>query len=131
MGTDGYRRWGLLDMVAASGLHTMSRVARSPECSSCKTPLTTNALQSYSTRSPYVQPPSDNTSQSKYVLEHILRVYSRGDIPVGDYDPDRIANLGGGHASWDSGFGYTYFNAITGLESTDGGGNLTGGQCFC
>jgi hypothetical protein len=35
--------------------------------------IVTNALQSYSTRSPYVQPPSDNTSQSKYVLEHILR----------------------------------------------------------
>ena len=30
-------------------------------------------------------------------------VYSRGGIPVGDYDPDRIVNLGDGHASWDNG----------------------------
>jgi hypothetical protein len=43
-------------------------------------------------------------------------VYSRGGIPVGDYDPDRIVNLGDGHASWDNGFGYTYFNATTGFE---------------
>ena len=43
-------------------------------------------------------------------------VYSRGGIPIGDYDPDRIVNLGDGHASWDNGFGYTYFNATTGLE---------------
>jgi hypothetical protein len=45
-------------------------------------------------------------------------VYSRGGIPVGDYDPDRIVNLGDGHASWDNGFGYTYFNAATGMEFT-------------
>ena len=43
-------------------------------------------------------------------------VYSRGGIPIGDYDPDRIVNLGDGHASWDDGFGYTYFNATTGFE---------------
>jgi hypothetical protein len=43
-------------------------------------------------------------------------VYSRGGIPVGDYNPDRIVNLGDGHASWDNGFGYTYFNERTGLE---------------
>ena len=43
-------------------------------------------------------------------------VYSRGGVPVGDYNPDRIVNLGDGHASWDNGFGYTYFNATTGLE---------------
>ena len=42
-------------------------------------------------------------------------VYSRGGIPVGDYNPDRIVNLGDGHASWDNGFGYTYFNATTGF----------------
>jgi hypothetical protein len=45
-------------------------------------------------------------------------VYSRGGIPIGDYDPDRIVNLGDGHASWDNGFGYTYFNTTTGLEFT-------------
>ena len=43
-------------------------------------------------------------------------VYSRGGIPVGDYDPDRIVNLGDGHASWDNGFGYTYFNPTMGFE---------------
>jgi hypothetical protein len=43
-------------------------------------------------------------------------VYSRGGIPVGDYNPDRIVNLGDGHAAWDNGFGYTYFNTATGLE---------------
>jgi hypothetical protein len=43
-------------------------------------------------------------------------VYSRGGIPIGDYNPDRIVNLGDGHASWDNGVGYTYFNATTGFE---------------
>ena len=45
-------------------------------------------------------------------------VYSRGGIPVGDYNPDRIVNLGDGHASWDNGFGYAYFNTTTGIEFT-------------
>ena len=45
-------------------------------------------------------------------------VYSRGGVPVGDYNPDRIVNLGDGHASWDNGFGYTYFDTTTGLEFT-------------
>jgi hypothetical protein len=35
-----------------------------------------------------------------------------------DYNPDRIVNLGDGHASWDNGFGYTYFDTTTGLEFT-------------
>jgi hypothetical protein len=43
-------------------------------------------------------------------------VYSRGGIPIGDYERGRIVNLGDGHASWDNGFGYTYFNATTGFE---------------
>src|SRR4029077_17710243 len=30
-------------------------------------------------------------------------VYSRGGIPIGDYNPDRIVILGDGHASWDNG----------------------------
>lgn len=42
-------------------------------------------------------------------------LYSRGGIPIGDYNPDRIVNLGDGHAAWDNGFGYTYFNETTGL----------------
>ena len=41
-------------------------------------------------------------------------VYSRGGIPVGDYNPDR--NLGKGHGALDNGFGYTYFNEGTGFE---------------
>ena len=43
-------------------------------------------------------------------------VYSRGGIPVGDYNADRIVNLGKGHGALDNGFGYTYFNEATGLE---------------
>jgi hypothetical protein len=42
-------------------------------------------------------------------------VYSRGGIPVGDYNPDRIVNLGKGHRALDNGFGYTYFNEVTGF----------------
>ena len=43
-------------------------------------------------------------------------VYSRGGIPVGDYNPDSIVNLGKGHGALDNGFGYTYFNEATGFE---------------
>lgn len=42
--------------------------------------------------------------------------YLSGDIPVGDYDPDRLANVGIGHGAIDGGFGYTYFNPQTGHE---------------
>jgi hypothetical protein len=43
-------------------------------------------------------------------------VYGTGDIPVGDYDPSRLANLGIGHGAIDFGGGYTYFNPKTGNE---------------
>ncbi len=43
-------------------------------------------------------------------------IYSRGGIPVGDYNADRIVNLGKGHGAIDTGFGYTYFNESTGFE---------------
>lgn len=43
-------------------------------------------------------------------------VYTRAGIPIGDYNADRIVNLGDGHASFDNGLGYTYFNEFTGLE---------------
>lgn len=43
-------------------------------------------------------------------------VYGTGDIPVGDYDPNRLANLGIGHGAIDVGGGYTYFNPKTGNE---------------
>jgi len=42
--------------------------------------------------------------------------YITGDIPVGAYDPTRLANLGLGHAAIDGGGGYTYFNPQTGHE---------------
>src|SRR4029453_15840462 len=43
-------------------------------------------------------------------------VYITGDIPVGAYDPNRLANLGIGHWAIDAGGGYTYFNPQTGHE---------------
>ena len=45
-------------------------------------------------------------------------IYLTGDIPVGDYDPNRLANIGLGHAVFDGGFGYTYFDPTKGHEFT-------------
>lgn len=42
--------------------------------------------------------------------------YLTGDIPVGSYDPDRLSNLGIGHAAIDTGGAYTYLNTETGWE---------------
>jgi hypothetical protein len=42
--------------------------------------------------------------------------YVTGNIPVGDYDPRRLANLGLGHDAIDAGGGYAYFNPQTGNE---------------
>ncbi|MBR1270881.1 transporter [Bradyrhizobium sp. AUGA SZCCT0222] len=47
---------------------------------------------------------------------HNFMTYVTGDIPVGAYDPTRIANLGIGHAAIDGGGGYTYFNPAAGHE---------------
>jgi hypothetical protein len=47
---------------------------------------------------------------------HNFMTYLAGDIPVGAYDPNRLANLGIGHGAIDGGFGYTYFNPQTGHE---------------
>ncbi len=44
--------------------------------------------------------------------------YLTGDIPVGSYNPDRLANLGIGHAAIDVGGGYTYFDPQTGHEAS-------------
>ncbi len=42
--------------------------------------------------------------------------YITGAIPVGNYNADRLANLGIGHATIDGGAGYTYYNPQTGHE---------------
>jgi hypothetical protein len=47
---------------------------------------------------------------------HNYMTYITGNIPVGRYDPDRLANLGLGHQALDAGGGYTYFNPKTGNE---------------
>ena len=43
-------------------------------------------------------------------------VYGIGDIPVGDYDPNRLVNLGIGHGAIDFGGGYTYFDPKAGND---------------
>lgn len=48
--------------------------------------------------------------------------YVTGDIPIGDYDPARLSNLGLGHWVVDAGLGYTYFNPQTGHEFSAVGG---------
>lgn len=45
-------------------------------------------------------------------------LYGTGDIPVGAYDPNRLANLGIGHGAIDGGFGYTYLNPQNGWEAS-------------
>lgn len=47
---------------------------------------------------------------------HNFMTYAAGDIPVGAYDPNRLANLGIGHGAIDGGGGYTYFNLQAGHE---------------
>lgn len=44
--------------------------------------------------------------------------YITGGIPVGAYDPKRLANMGIGHGAIDVGGGYTYFNLETGREAS-------------
>jgi hypothetical protein len=43
-------------------------------------------------------------------------IYTFGDIPVGAYDPTRLANIGIGHGATDNGAGYTYFDPKNGNE---------------
>ena len=47
---------------------------------------------------------------------HNWMAYVTGNIPIGDYDPNRLANLGLGHAAVDIGGAYTYLNPETGWE---------------
>ncbi len=42
--------------------------------------------------------------------------YVAGDIPVGSYNPNRLSNIGIGHAAIDAGGAYTYLNTKTGTE---------------
>ena len=53
---------------------------------------------------------------------HNWMTYITGDIPVGSYDPNRLANIGLGHGAIDWGGGYTYFNPATGHEFSAVGG---------
>jgi hypothetical protein len=48
--------------------------------------------------------------------EHNYLWYLTGDIPVGNYRPGRLANIGIGHGAIDSGVGYTYLDAKKGHE---------------
>jgi len=43
-------------------------------------------------------------------------VYAMGDVPVGTYNSNNLANLGIGHGALDGGAGYTYFDPGTGHE---------------
>jgi hypothetical protein len=47
---------------------------------------------------------------------HNWMVYGTGDIPVGDYSPTNLANLGIGHGAADAGGGYTYLDPKLGHE---------------
>jgi hypothetical protein len=49
-------------------------------------------------------------------------VYATGDIPVGDYSPTRLSNIGLGHGAVDVGGGYTYLNPTSGTEFSGVGG---------
>jgi hypothetical protein len=49
-------------------------------------------------------------------------VYAAGDVPVGDYDANRLANIGTGHGAVDFGGGYTYLNPASGTEFSGVGG---------
>jgi hypothetical protein len=49
-------------------------------------------------------------------------MYITGDIPVGDYDSTRLSNIGIGHAAFDGGAGYTYFDQKSGHEFSAVGG---------
>ena len=48
---------------------------------------------------------------------HNFMTYLTGNLTVGRYDPNRLANLGIGHNAIDAGGGYTYLNPQTGMNS--------------
>jgi hypothetical protein len=47
---------------------------------------------------------------------HNFMAYLSGDIPVGSYNPNQLANIGIGHGAIDEGGAYTYLNTKTGTE---------------
>lgn len=47
---------------------------------------------------------------------HNFMLYTTAGIPVGAYDPSRLASLGMGHWAADAGAGYTYYNEQAGFE---------------
>jgi hypothetical protein len=47
---------------------------------------------------------------------HNFFIYATGDVPIGIYNPQALANVGYGHGAIDGGGGYTYFNQMTGDE---------------
>jgi hypothetical protein len=47
---------------------------------------------------------------------HNFMVYATTGIPVGVYDPTRLASMGLGHWAADAGAGYTYLNEQIGFE---------------
>jgi hypothetical protein len=48
--------------------------------------------------------------------EHNFMVYATTGVPVGVYDPTRLASMGLGHWAADAGAGYTYLNEQIGFE---------------
>lgn len=49
---------------------------------------------------------------------HNWLVYIMGAIPVGNFNPNYLENFGTGHYAADLGFGYTYYNKISGWEGS-------------
>lgn len=47
---------------------------------------------------------------------HNVMVYATAAVPVGAYDPDRLAAMGAGHWSVDGGAAYTYYDEEAGIE---------------
>ncbi len=47
---------------------------------------------------------------------HYWMAYVTGAIPVGDYDPNRLSNIGIGHGAIDFGGAYSFLNPDTGWE---------------
>jgi len=47
---------------------------------------------------------------------HNWMTYLTGNVPLGSYDSQRLANIGIGHAAIDAGAGYTYLNPRSGRE---------------